>query len=135
MASRLSLSKRQLSQQHQSRARWTAFLTKVLTDLMVDQVHKGNRKNNSFDRKAWRFICDEFYKKTGLKWDKEQLKNRYSVLRRQYGLVKSLLDHSDFVWDDSTGTIIATDEAWDKYGQVILLYCFIWLLVIFFWKK
>ncbi|XP_031271525.1 L10-interacting MYB domain-containing protein-like [Pistacia vera] len=123
MATRFSLSKRQLSQQqqqqqHQSRARWTTFLTKVLTDLMVDQVYKGNRKNNSFNRKAWRCICDEFYKKTGLKWDKEQLKNRYSVLRRQYGLVKSLLDHGDFfTWDDSSGTIIATDEAWAKYGQ------------------
>lgn len=63
-------------------------------------------------------MCDDFFKKTGLKWDKEQLKNRYAVLRRQYVIVKSLFYQSDFNWDENTGIITATDEAWDNYIKV-----------------
>ncbi|CAK9156980.1 unnamed protein product [Ilex paraguariensis] len=99
----------------QSRAKWTSSLTKILAELMVDQVHKKNKQNHSFSKKAWKYICDDFYMKTGLKWDKEQLKNRYAVLRKQYLIVKSLLDQSDFKWDEPTGVIIANDEAWDNY--------------------
>ncbi|KAF8406604.1 hypothetical protein HHK36_008693 [Tetracentron sinense] len=101
--------------QDQSRAKWTTSLTMILADLMVDQVLKGNRQNNSFGKKTWKYICDGFYKKTGLKWDKEQLKNRYGVLRRQYVTVKSLLDQNDFCWDESQHIVTAKDEVWDKY--------------------
>lgn len=82
---------------------------------MVEQVKKGNRQNNTFGKKAWKYISDEFCKKTGLRWDKEQLKNRYAVLRRQYAIVKSLLDQTGFSWDEPTGTVLAKDEAWDEY--------------------
>jgi hypothetical protein len=123
MSSRVTRSRREPSQQEEqlSRARWTTSLTKILADLMINQVQKGNRHKNSFSKKAWRYICDEFYKKTGLKWDKEQLKNRYAVLRRQYITVKSLLDQSDFNWDEFTGSIVAKDEAWAEY---IMVCCF-----------
>ncbi|KAH0969167.1 hypothetical protein GBA52_028979 [Prunus armeniaca] len=102
-------------QQQQSRARWTTPLTEILVNLMVDQVHKGNRKNHNFGKKAWKYMCDEFHKRTGLKWDKEQLKNRGAVLRRIYVTVTSLLDQSDFSWDESTGAIVASDEVWAEY--------------------
>ncbi|XP_014519647.1 L10-interacting MYB domain-containing protein isoform X1 [Vigna radiata var. radiata] len=116
MAGQFTRSRRlETQQQEQSRARWTTSLTKILATLMVDQVHKGNKHNNLFNKKAWKYICDEFYSKTGLKWDKEQLKNRYSVLRRQYSIVKSILDQSDFSWDESTGSITANDEIWAEY--------------------
>ncbi|XP_024177813.1 L10-interacting MYB domain-containing protein [Rosa chinensis] len=104
-------------QEHQSRARWTTHLTKILASLMVDQVHQGNRKNNYFGKKAWKYICDEFYKRTGLKWDKEQLKNRCAVMKRMYIIIKSLLDRSDFSWDEATGTITASDEVWAEYTK------------------
>ncbi|XP_027361770.1 L10-interacting MYB domain-containing protein-like [Abrus precatorius] len=116
MAGQLTRSRRlETQQQEQSRARWTMSLTKILVELMVDQVHKGNKHNNLFNKKAWKYICDEFYNKTGLKWDKEQLKNRYSVLRRQYATVKSILDQSEFGWDEATGSITANDEIWAEY--------------------
>ena len=120
MASRPTRSRRLPPRQQpeqQSRAKWTTPLTKILVDLMVDQVHKGNRQNHSFGKKAWKSISDDFHKKTGLKWE-EQLKNRYAVLRRQYSIVKLLLDQSDFKWDETTGTIMAADEVWDRFIMV-----------------
>ncbi|XP_038723815.1 L10-interacting MYB domain-containing protein-like isoform X2 [Tripterygium wilfordii] len=114
MATRLTRSRRSVieQQEQQSRAKWTAGITKIFADLMVDQVQKGNRLNSYFSKTAWTFMCDEFQRKTGLKWEKERLKNKYAVLRRQFVIVKSLLDQTDFSWDESTGNIIATDEVW-----------------------
>lgn len=105
----------------QSRAKWTSSLTKVLADLMVDQVTSGNKQNNSFGKKAWECICQEFQKSTGLNWDKEQLKNRYTALKKQFVMTKSLLDEPDFLWDEFTGAIVATNEAWDNYIAVFYL--------------
>ncbi|KAJ7944142.1 L10-interacting MYB domain-containing protein-like [Quillaja saponaria] len=118
MATRVTRSRRQLhdqQQEQQSRARWTPSLTKILADIMVDQVHRENRQNNSFGKKAWRHMCDEFYTKTGLQWDMEQLKNHYAALKRQYDTVKLILDRNDFSWDESTGSIVAADQVWVKY--------------------
>lgn len=127
MASRSTRSRRPTTPKQQpepqSRAKWTASLTKVLADLMVDQVHKGNKHNNTFGKKAWEFICEEFHNNTGLNWDKEQLKNRFSVLRKQYVITKSLLDEPDFKWDEQTGAIMATNEAWNKYIPVCYFCC------------
>lgn len=99
----------------QSRAKWTSALTKILVDLLVEQVYQGNKRNKSFDKKAWECVCEDFREKTGLTWDNEQLKSRYATLRKQYVIIKSLLDHGDFKWDQATGNIVATDEAWDCY--------------------
>lgn len=98
-----------------SRAKWTSALTKILVELLVEQVRQGNKRNKSFDKKAWECVCEDFREKTGLTWDNEQLKSRYAALRKQYVIVKSLLDHGDFKWDQATGVITATDEVWDAY--------------------
>ncbi|KAL8472467.1 hypothetical protein ACS0TY_028991 [Phlomoides rotata] len=118
MASRTTRSKKaQLVQQpeNQSRAKWTASLTKELVDLMVEEIQKGNKSNKSFSKKGWKFICDNFRIQTGYWWDNEQLKSRYVVLRKQYIIVTLLLEQPDFKWDETTGAIVALDEAWDRY--------------------
>ncbi|KAL5706460.1 hypothetical protein ACHQM5_024625 [Ranunculus cassubicifolius] len=101
--------------QDQPRAKWTLYLTKTLADLMVEQVYRGERHNCSFSKKAWEYMCIEFQKKTGLNWDKEQLKNRYGVMRKQHATVKSLLDLKDFSWDENLSLVMGSDQVWDKY--------------------
>lgn len=101
------------------RAKWTPSLTTILVELLVKEVHKGNRQNNSFNKKAWTSMCDGFYKESGLNWDKEQLKNKLAVLKRQYALVKCLLDQKEvFTLDESTGAIVGNNDAWDEYIRV-----------------
>ncbi|KAL7104059.1 hypothetical protein ACP275_08G220700 [Erythranthe tilingii] len=102
--------------ENQSRAKWTVSLTKTLVDLMVEEIHKGNKSNKSFSKKGWKFICDNFRIQTGYWWDSEQLKSRYIALRKQYVCVAVLLDNPDFKWDDATCEISAVDEAaWERY--------------------
>ncbi|RAL46504.1 hypothetical protein DM860_004783 [Cuscuta australis] len=119
MANRPTRSRRQVSSsqqpESQSRAKWNAHLTNILVELMVEQARIGNKQSKFFNKEAWKFICDEFHKETGLPWDQEQLRSRYTALRKHYAIVRSILDQSDFKWDESTGAIIATNEAWDAY--------------------
>ncbi|XP_009115806.1 uncharacterized protein LOC103841049 isoform X1 [Brassica rapa] len=106
-------------QQYQPHPVWTALLTKLLANLILDQVRKGNTANNSLSNKAWNFITNEFYTRSGIKRDKEHLKNRFAALRREFSVVKLILSRDNFVFDESTGCIIAADESWDQYVKVL----------------
>ena len=103
----------------QSRAKWCTLLEKIFVELMLKQVLMGNRSNNSFTRKAWQYICDEFNRQTGLNYHKQQLKNRHGVLRRMYNSMKLLLDQDGFSWDESRCMALAENEVWAKYILVI----------------
>lgn len=122
MTSRITRSRKPqpvLQHENQVRAKWTPSLTKTLVDLMVDQIQKGNKSNKTFSKKGWKFICDNFHIQTGYWWDNEQLKSRYIALRKQYISVRLLLNHCDFQWDETSGKITATDEAWVRYIKVV----------------
>ncbi|KAJ4890173.1 Uncharacterized protein Rs2_29921 [Raphanus sativus] len=108
------------STRHHHHPEWTALSTKLLANLILDQVRKGNTVNNSsssLSNKAWNFITHEFHTRSGggVRRDKEHLKNRFALLARQFSLVKLILSRDDFVFDESTGCIIASDESWDQY--------------------
>ncbi|BFG17670.1 hypothetical protein CerSpe_039440 [Prunus speciosa] len=103
------------SDQDQSRAKWTTFCTKIFADLLVEQIRKGNRSSGAFSKLAWKIIRDEFNRQTGLKFDKQQLKNHLDVLRKRYNSVKAILDHPGFTWDASQSMLLAQDDVWQKY--------------------
>ncbi|GAA0167022.1 hypothetical protein LIER_22048 [Lithospermum erythrorhizon] len=118
MAGRATRWKKPISQAPKvvpSRAKWTTSLTKVLVDLMVDQVTKGDNPRRFLTKKAWKVICSGFYKKTGLNWDVDQLKSRHAILRRQYLSVNALLSSKNFTFDQSKGSIVAKKALWEKY--------------------
>ncbi|KAI3989067.1 hypothetical protein MKX01_033103 [Papaver californicum] len=104
-------------EQDQARARWTENMDTIFTDLMVEQVFKGNRMNNIFNKKAWKYIHDEFNRQTGLNFNRKQLKNHHNVLRRIYGNVRSLLDQEGFSWDETNCMVIAENELWEKSAK------------------
>lgn len=120
MAGRATRSAKPSSQhkEHQPRAKWTSALNKLLVEVIIDQVQRVSGQQHCFGKVPWKQICEEFYNKTSHVWDKEQLKYRYSLLRRQYVTVKSMLELNDFSWDESTGQISATKETWDNYIKV-----------------
>ncbi|XP_047319756.1 L10-interacting MYB domain-containing protein-like [Impatiens glandulifera] len=118
MATRVTRSGRQPSKENsdqQLKARWTTTLTKILVDLMVEQVRFGNKQKDTFNRKGWKFINDDFQKRSGLKWSLDQLKTQYDVLKRQHSIMKTLLEQMNFAFDESRGTIRASDEDWEIF--------------------
>ncbi|KAI5354043.1 hypothetical protein L3X38_006938 [Prunus dulcis] len=90
-------------------------MDRYLIDLLLDQVHRGNKLGQTFITRAWIDMVTSFNARFRSHHDKDVLKNRYKHLRRQYNDIKSLLEHGGFLWDESREMIAAEDNVWDGY--------------------
>ena len=95
-------------------------MDRYLVDLLLDQVHRGNKLGKTFISQAWIDMVTLFNAQFKSYHDKDVLKNRYKHLRRQYNDIKILLEQSGFSWDEAREMIIAEDHVWDAYTKVNL---------------
>lgn len=100
-----------------SRTYWTPPMDRYLTDLLLEQVHKGNKLGQTFLTQGWIEVAKLFNGNFGSHHDKEVLKNRHKHLRRQYNDVKVLLEQGGFSWDETRQMVNASDSIWDAYTK------------------
>lgn len=105
---------------NRSRTYWQPPMDRYFIDLMLEQVQKGNRIDGVFRKEAWIEMIGSFNAKFGFKYDIEILKNRYKTLRRQYNVIKNLLDLNGFVWDEARQMVTADDYVWQDYVKVLI---------------
>ncbi|MBA0564786.1 hypothetical protein Golob_009696 [Gossypium lobatum] len=98
-----------------TRTFWTPPMDRYLIDLLLDQVHRGNKLGQTFLTQAWVDMVTSFNVKFGSHYDKDVLKNRYKHLRRLYNDIKILLEQSGFSWDETRDMVIAEDSVWNAY--------------------
>ncbi|XP_030544450.1 L10-interacting MYB domain-containing protein isoform X3 [Rhodamnia argentea] len=101
-----------------SRTYWTPIMERYFVDLMIEQMHRGNRIGHTFNKEAWIDMLAVFNAKFGSQYDKDVLKLRYTNLWRQFNDVKNLLGQNGFSWDETREMVIANDYAWDTYLKV-----------------
>ncbi|KAM7459599.1 hypothetical protein LguiA_036593 [Lonicera macranthoides] len=101
-----------------SRTYWTPPMDHYLIDLLLDQVHRGNRIGQTFIGQAWNEMVTSFNANFKSHHDKDVLKNRYKHFRRHYNDVKILLEQTGFSWDESREMVTAKDHIWDAYIKV-----------------
>lgn len=100
-----------------TRTYWTPPMDRYLIDLLLEQVHKGNKLGHTFITQAWINMVTSFNAKFRSHHDKDVLKNRYKHLRRQYNDVKILLEQNGFSWDETREMVTASDIVWDAYTK------------------
>ncbi|XP_035538979.1 L10-interacting MYB domain-containing protein isoform X2 [Juglans regia] len=100
-----------------TRTYWTPPMDRYLIDLLLEQVHGGNKLGQTFITQAWIDMVTSFNAKFRSHHDKDVLKNRYKHLRRQYNDVKILLEQSGFSWDERREMVTANDCVWDAYTK------------------
>ncbi|XP_042504465.1 L10-interacting MYB domain-containing protein-like [Macadamia integrifolia] len=106
----------QITSPDRGKAKWTPPRDDYLVELMIDQLPFGwKKKENGFTKQSWHSMTIRFNRKFGLQFEKSQLRNRYTNLRRIYFIIKSLISQNGFGWDEAQQIIIATDEVWDRY--------------------
>ncbi|XP_042511176.1 uncharacterized protein LOC122086442 isoform X2 [Macadamia integrifolia] len=95
---------------------WTPAMNRYFIDIMLEQVRKGYKIRNTFQKKSWDDMVASFNRKfVGLQVDKEILRNRSKKLRLQHNAVKTLLDHNGFHWDERRKMVTADDHVWNEY--------------------
>ncbi|XP_050223673.1 uncharacterized protein LOC126673536 [Mercurialis annua] len=97
------------------RTNWTPSMERYFIDLMLDQMHRGNRMGHTFNKQAWTDMLNLFNAKFGSKYDRDVLKSHYSSLWKQYNEVKVLLEQTGFSWDDTRKIVVADDHVWDAF--------------------
>lgn len=98
-----------------TRTYWQPPMDRCFINLMLAHVRKGNRADGVFSKQAWMEMISSFNEKFGFDYTLEILKNRYKTLRRQYNLIRSLLDMDGFVWDEARQMVTADDCVWQDY--------------------
>jgi hypothetical protein len=87
-------------------------------DLMLEQLHRGNKIGHTYNEQAWTWMIALFNKKFGLFCDKDVLQDRYLSLMKVYTDVMDLLNRNGFAWDGSYQMVTANDEVWEAYIKV-----------------
>ncbi|XVF06136.1 hypothetical protein REPUB_Repub06bG0021600 [Reevesia pubescens] len=98
-----------------TRTNWTPIMERYFIDLMLDQMHRGNRLGHTFNKQAWTDMLSIFNVKFGCKYDRDTLKSHYTNLWKQYNDVKNLLEQNGFSWDDVRKLVVAPPHVWDAY--------------------
>ncbi|XP_028108421.1 uncharacterized protein LOC114307227 isoform X1 [Camellia sinensis] len=96
-------------------ATWTALEEELYIQLMVKEVHKGNRSSTTFSRKGWKQIEQEFCEKTNKRYNNSQFRNKFNQLRTRFNDFSKLLKEPGFTWVPVLSIVTATDAVWESY--------------------
>lgn len=105
-----------------SRTYWTPIMERYFIDLMLEQMHRGNRIGHTFNKQAWTDMLNVFNANFGSQYDKDVLKGRYTNMWKQFNDVKNLLGQNGFSWDENRQMVVADDYVWDAYIEVHFFY-------------
>ncbi|XP_048234402.1 uncharacterized protein At2g29880 isoform X2 [Ricinus communis] len=100
------------------KAEWTPTRDAYLVELFIEQHNCGRTAYNEFKNEVIKSVTRDFNKNFGMNLEENQIKNRYNVMKKDYGVVKTLLSHSGFRWDETRQMVVADDKVWDSYIAV-----------------
>ncbi|KAM5556600.1 L10-interacting MYB domain-containing protein [Rosa sericea] len=104
------------SSQTKAKAVWTPAYHRAFLDLCVEETLKGNKPRTHFTRDAWRTILESFQQRTGLGYNRLQLKNHWDITKEQWRVWSKLIGTSSSMgWDPNTKKFGATEEVWANY--------------------
>ncbi|KAL4644241.1 hypothetical protein ACB092_02G150300 [Castanea dentata] len=89
---------------------WLAHIEHIFIDLMVDEQQKGNIEHGVFKSKAWLSIMKTLNEQTGKSFSPKQVKDKHNRLRQKQKKWGQLLRHTGLGWDETTQTVIASEE-------------------------
>lgn len=93
-------------------------MDRYFIDLMLEQLHRGNKIGHTYNEQAWTWMIASFNKKFELLCCKDVLEDRYLSLMKEYTDVLDLLNQSGFAWDEIYQTVKADDDVWRAYIKV-----------------
>ncbi|KAL0003277.1 hypothetical protein SO802_017058 [Lithocarpus litseifolius] len=114
MASEQSMSS---SSPRKAKATWVPAMHKIFIDLCLEQTLQGNKPRTHFNREGWRNINESFQKKTGLSFDRIQLKNHWDVTKEHWKVWSKLIGTGSMKWDPNTNKFGASEADWESYLQ------------------
>lgn len=107
------------SSQPKTKAIWMPATHEVFLDLCLEEALKGNKPGTHFTKDGWRTIVESFQQKTGLMYNRLQLKNHWDITKEQWKVWCKLIGTSSMGWNPNSRRFSANDEDWANYLEVL----------------
>lgn len=107
-----------VSKESKPKASWLPALHETFIDICLQETLKGNRPGTHFTKEGWRNIVESFQEKTGLRYERIQLKNHWDSTKEQWKVWCKLISTSHMKWDSNTRRFGASEEDWENYIKV-----------------
>lgn len=101
-----------------AKATWAPPVHKDFVDLCLEETLKGNKPGIHFTKEGWNNIIASFRDRTGLRYDRIQLKNHWDSTKEQWKIWHKLVGTSSMKWDPDRNQFGAGEEAWENYLKV-----------------
>ncbi|CAN6201588.1 unnamed protein product [Urochloa humidicola] len=84
-----------------SGADWCDDNTRVASEIMADEVLKGNRANTHLSKTGYKNLIERFEEMTGIVYTRLQFKNKWDKLKSDYNIWKQLKNNETGIgWDE-----------------------------------
>ena len=101
------------------RARWTSWYEKGLVDVLTEYNLSQYRGQNGWTSEGWnRIVKDVNNLFPEAKFTKSQVQDKEGQLKKDYKVVKSIINRSGISWNPTTCMINTTAEKWDEIVEV-----------------
>lgn len=102
-----------------NRARWVMKYEKGLVDILHENNNSHYRTPHGWKTEGWRKIVRDFnHRHPDAGFTKVQIQEHETQLKKDYKLIKSILQRDGVSWDQSASMIRTTDEIWDEIIDV-----------------
>ncbi|PVH36019.1 hypothetical protein PAHAL_7G340200 [Panicum hallii] len=99
---------------------WTDEYNAIVSELMAEQVRKGNRPNTHLNTLGYTEVMGRFYQMTGIELSKIQVKNKWDKLKNDWSIWQKLVrKQTGTGWDSTRGVISMDNEWWKKMKKEI----------------
>ncbi|TVU05833.1 hypothetical protein EJB05_49017 [Eragrostis curvula] len=98
------------------RAKWSHQAKLCLIELLRDYDVLGFRTNNSWSKEAWNNIVSRLNAKLGTSDTLYQAKQKEQDLKKDFRVVKDLVDQSGFGWDNERNMVHAPENVWASFA-------------------
>jgi hypothetical protein len=101
------------------RARWTSQYEQGLVDILTEYNFSHYRGQNGWTSEGWnRIVKDLNAKYPEAKFVKSQVQDKEGQLKKDYKVVKSIVNRSGISWNSTNCMINTTSEKWEEIVEV-----------------
>ena len=93
---------------------WPPLVGKHFIDVLVEEELRGNMPQGQFKTGLWTSIMCEFNLHGNKNYNKEQLRQKYQILKVRHRVFSQLLGRTGIGWDPVSKMVVGSEVAWES---------------------